>query len=55
MANSDASPVFLDENDVPGAILPHKTAEHCSVTNLKRWLKCRSLPVTGNKADLVKR
>ena len=53
MDHNASLPVFLDENDVPGAILLHKTPEHCSMTHLKRWLKCGNLPVTGNKADLL--
>ena len=24
----EPQPIFLDQNDVPGAILPHKTPEH---------------------------
>ena len=32
MDHNVSLPVLLDENDVPGAILLHKTPEHCSMT-----------------------
>ena len=48
MDHNVSPPVLLDENDVPGAILLHKTPEHCSMTHLKRWLKCRNLPITAS-------
>lgn len=49
------SVVVLDENDVPGAILPRKTPEECNMQQLKRWLVCRGASSTGKKAQLVAR
>ena len=56
MAASD--PVYsikLTIDDVPGARLKYSTITEHSVIELKRWLECRGLPMTGNKDELVKR
>ena len=52
---SGASLVCLVEDDIPGAQLPRSTPEECSVTQLKRWLLCRSASTTGRKQQLVSR
>jgi hypothetical protein len=46
--------VVLREDDVPGAALiyPAEVSRH-SVIQLKRWLECRSLNLSGNKDILV--
>ncbi len=47
--------IKLTESDVPGAKLIYSTvAEHACV-QLKRWLKCRGLAITGNKPQLMSR
>ena len=45
----------IGEEDVPGASLNGRKAEHLKVVELKYWLSCRGLPTKGNKADLVAR
>ncbi|KAG5877350.1 hypothetical protein JTB14_005150 [Gonioctena quinquepunctata] len=47
--------IKLDKNDVPGASLQEKPIEAHSVTQLKRWLKCRGQKVGGKKDDLIER
>ena len=47
--------VKLLEDDVPGAKLSHDNIHDCSVMQLKRWLECRNLQVSGNKTTLVER
>ena len=46
---------ILVEDDVPGASLPEKSVETCSVVQLKRWLLCRGAKTTGKKSALVQR
>ena len=45
--------VELTEDDIPGARLdePGKA----NMEQLKRWLKCRGLKVSGRRAELVER
>lgn len=46
---------LYESDGVPGAKL--NTSALClnNNTQLKRWLKCRTLPTSGNKAQLEKR
>ena len=46
---------YLREEDVPGAILPRKIPEECTVKQLQRWLLCRGAKTTGKKMQLVQR
>ena len=47
--------VILTENDgVPGAKF-HKSPENDSVEQLKRWLKCRGIKVSGKRDELIAR
>ncbi|KAK3931160.1 Filamentous hemagglutinin [Frankliniella fusca] len=46
---------LLTPQDVPGAILNTDHLEQYSVDDLKRWLACRGILVSGNKADLISR
>ena len=56
MASSNKFVVIeLCENDVPGAILRNKNIQENTKIELKRWLECRGLPVSGDKEKLVKR
>lgn len=45
----------LTEDDVPGAKLKFATIKDNTVADLKRWLTCRNLPMTGKKNDLIDR
>lgn len=46
---------ILTENDgVPGSYFDHDPSEY-TVEQLKRWLKCRGLKLSGKRDDLVKR
>ena len=47
--------VKLTIDDVPGAKFKYTTINEHSVIELKRWLECRGLPISGNKDELVKR
>ncbi|KAL3869509.1 hypothetical protein ACJMK2_042180 [Sinanodonta woodiana] len=47
--------VSLTEDDVPGAKLPYPLVENHSVVQLKRWLQCRDLTISGNLSDFIKR
>ncbi len=47
--------VKLNETDVPGAKLIYADLRQHSVTQLRRWLECRGLPTSGNKAELAER
>ena len=47
--------VSLNEKDVPGAKLPYSLMEKHSNPELKLWLSCRELKVSGNKKELVER
>ena len=59
MASSSTTSVkssdILTESDIPGAVLPQKIIELCSVVQLKRWLTCRGACTTGRKVELVSR
>ena len=56
MAVNTVQPLItLCESDVPGAKFVHETICNHSVIELKRWLECRGLPVSGKKQDLVLR
>ena len=46
--------VELNEEDVPGSSLC-KEVEKCSVLELKRWLQCRGLKISGSKQQLINR
>ena len=53
--NSLKNAVILTENDgVPGAKF-HKSPENYSVEQLKRWLKCRGIKVSGKRDELIAR
>lgn len=45
----------LTEDDVPGAKLKFAKVQDHLVRDLKRWLACRGLTVSGNKNILVER
>ncbi|KAJ8299941.1 hypothetical protein KUTeg_021460 [Tegillarca granosa] len=47
--------VKVDENDIPGAKFVYKTIDEHTNTQLKRWLKCRGLPTTGKRMNLIER
>jgi len=50
-STSNFANVKLDENDVPGAKLDINDLEKYSNVQLKRWLQCRGLPVSGNRPN----
>ena len=53
--NSLKNAVILTENDgVPGAKF-QKSPENYSVEQLKRWLKCRGIKVSGKRDELIAR
>ena len=52
---SKSESINLREDDVPGAILPRKIPEECTVKQLQRWLLCRGAKTTGKKMQLVQR
>ena len=52
---SKSESIPLREEDVPGAILPRKIPEECTVKQLQRWLLCRGAKTTGKKLQLVQR
>lgn len=52
-SQGNAVHVTLGVSDVPGAKLPHSKISANKKDDLKRWLRCRGLPVGGNKKDLV--
>lgn len=45
----------LTEDDVPGAKFVHINIEEHTNIQLKRWLKCRGLPTSGKRQDLLER
>ena len=45
--------ISLCESDVPGAKFVHESICSHSVVELKRWLECRGLAVSGKKHYLV--
>lgn len=47
--------VELTENDVPGAKLRFENIDEHSVAELKRWLLCHDIKVSGRKDELVRR
>ena len=47
--------ITFREEVVPGAILPPKIPEECTVKQLQRWLLCRGAKTTGKKIQLVQR
>ena len=53
--NRKSEGINLREEDVPGAILPRKIPEECTVKQLQRWLLCRGAKTTGKKMQLVQR
>lgn len=56
MAASDkVFSVKLSEDDVPGAKFHCSDISEHSVCELKRWLECRGLNVSGQKTDLIER
>ena len=46
--------VLTDEDGVPGSTFEREPEEY-TVEQLKRWLKCRGLKLSGKRDDLVKR
>ena len=55
MANDKFVTVILTESDVPGDKLVRSDVATNSCVQLKRWLECRGLPVSGKKGELRKR
>ncbi|XP_065894575.1 uncharacterized protein [Dysidea avara] len=53
--NPDDDAILLTEADIPGASLDGKHPSELNVTELKRWLNCRSAPVSGRKPELIDR
>lgn len=47
--------VQLNETDVPGAAFGQKTYEECTVVELRRWLECRGLKISGSRPELIQR
>lgn len=57
MANSSLHSLTVlteDDNGVPGSKFEREPEEY-TVDQLKRWLKCRGLKLTGKREDLVQR
>ncbi|XP_071085447.1 uncharacterized protein [Haliotis cracherodii] len=55
---ASTSPLFnvsLLPEDVPGAQFIYPDVDRHSVVQLKRWLECRGLSMTGTKTELVER
>ena len=52
MATRTFPAVKLTANDVPGASFTYSEIMKHSVCQLKRWLECRGLPVTGNQGRI---
>ena len=46
--------VLTEDDDVPGSKFERDPQEY-TVDQLKRWLKCRGLKLSGKRDDLVKR
>ena len=46
--------VLTDEDDVPGSKFERELEEY-TVCQLKRWLKCRGLKLSGKRDELLKR
>lgn len=46
--------VLTDDDDVPGSKFEREPEEY-TVDQLKRWLKCRGLKLSGKRDELVKR
>ena len=46
--------VLTDEDGVPGSIFEREPEEY-TVEQLKRWLKCKGLKLSGKRDNLVKR
>ena len=46
--------VLTDEDGVPGSIFEREQEEY-TAEQLKRWLKCRGLKLSGKRDELVKR
>ena len=46
--------VLTDEDDVPGSKFEREPEEY-TVGQLKRWLKCRGLKLSGKRDELLKR
>ncbi|XP_052686824.1 uncharacterized protein LOC128165927 [Crassostrea angulata] len=46
---------LLLEEDVPGSKFVHASVEEHTNIQLKRWLKCRGLPTSGKRPDLIER
>lgn len=47
--------LLLTEGDVPSASLNGKTPGELNVVQLRRWLACCGVPITGKKPELIKR
>ena len=56
MANSSlpSFTVLTEEDDVPGSKFEREPEEY-TVDQLKRWLKCRGLKLSGKRDELLKR
>ena len=57
MASTDTfTNVTLKEDDgIPGAKLNIEHLQEYSNTQLKRWLQCRGLKISGNRSELLER
>ena len=47
-------PTVLEPEDVPGAKLKFPRVKDHSVQELRRWLECRGLKITGNKELILR-
>lgn len=47
--------LVLTEADIPGSSLNGKNPSELNVVQLKKWLACHGVPVTGKKSQLVER
>ena len=47
--------LLLTEDDIPGASLNGKSPSQLTVVQLKRWLACCGVPISGKKPDLLER
>lgn len=45
--------IAFDENDVPGVKLLYNFPKEYSILQLNRLLKCKGLPVSGNKYNIM--
>ena len=46
--------VLIDDDGVPGSVFDKEPKEY-TVEQMKRWLKCRGLKLSGKRDELVER